>query len=495
MRRPPPNRQRRNGAGALLPVPLPSQLRDGPAAAGDRNRRGPAPEQSATGSRATRIKPDSLRYLLILLIVVAVSRVHQHFPVLASLRIVLIITLAAGAFAWANPRLLRLESPLVTWPARVMAALGIMACLSIPFGLSIGASGKFMIEGYSKTLILAFLVLAGTRNVRDLRTLVMGFVIGAAILAFLSLFVFPVEETGANGLLRLAWGYTFDGNDLATMADAGIAVSLCLLMAGRGATRAFALVTICGLAATVGRSGSRGGFIGLVALGLAALFLFHNVPVWKRLGIVFVAAAGLFLASPVGYWKQMETITSPKEDYNWSAPYGRRNVWKRGMNYMFTHPATGVGVGNFPRAEGTISPLARQYQLSPSPRGHIAWIAPHNSFLEAGAEMGIPGLLLFSTLVLGGIIGMHRLGRTMPQQWTRGDDDQRFLSYLPACLAAAMASFAVAGFFVSFAYQDLPYLLGSFMSAAYLCVGDALGKRLPSSTRRLEGRESTARRL
>ena len=203
----------------------------------------------------------------------------------------------------------------------------------------------------------------------------------------------------------------------------------------------------------------------LLALGVGFLILVHTIPLWKRLSVILVTTGTLFVIAPAGYWTQMETILNPEKDYNWVDPSGRRETWKRGIGYMVQRPLTGVGVGNFARAEGTISQRAQEHR--PWMPG-IRWQVAHNSFVEAGAEMGFPGLILFSWLVVGGIVAMTRLSIRL-RPWRRGTDEQRFLSYLPSYLALALFAFAVAGFFVSFTYWDLVYILAAFMSGAYLC--------------------------
>src|SRR5207247_5939309 len=91
------------------------------------------------------------------------------------------------------------------------------------------------------------------------------------------------------------------------------------------------------------------------------------------------------------------------------------------MTYMLDYPVFGIGIGNFSRAEATISEKAR---LAPRGKG-IRWTAPHNSFVEVGAELGGPGLLLFSSLVFGGIWGMARLQRRLPRSGAPGSPQGR----------------------------------------------------------------------
>ena len=113
---------------------------------------------------------DRLHIALFLLVVLTISRVYMHVPGLPKLRPLLLLTGAVAVFAFMSPRLLATGSVLRTWPAKVLAGLTIVACLSAPAGISLGASGRFVIEVFSKIIILTFLLIAATRNVRDLYT-------------------------------------------------------------------------------------------------------------------------------------------------------------------------------------------------------------------------------------------------------------------------------------------------------------------------------------
>ena len=95
----------------------------------------------------------------------------------------------------------------------------------------------------------------------------------------------------------------------------------------------------------------------------------------------------------------------------------------------------------------------------------IKWSAAHNSFLQAGAELGIPGLLLFCTLVVGCIMAPWKLRRRIPPAWATGDWEQRYMYQAAAFLPLAALGFAVPAFFVSFAYHDPIYILAAFVGA------------------------------
>lgn len=420
----------------------------------------PAIQASSPAGAGLAIVRDPLRILLFLLMVITISRVHSYVG-LSALRPALVLVLLTGIYAFLNPRALNDGALLRTWPPKVMAALGVMACISVPFGMSIGGSGAFILETYSKVLLFAFLLIVAIRHVRDLYTFVWAYVISCGILVFVAVVVVGVSKT--QGLI------TYDPNDLGLVLLVGLPLALAVFQStDNKLAKLFSGATVAGIGMAMAFSMSRGGFVGLLAVGLALLFLLKGVSIAKRLGFVALAASALFVSAPAGYWELMETISRPTEDYNWSSNYGRRQVWERGIGYMMGSPLTGIGIGNFTRAEGTISEPAANWVPGP---GRIKWSVAHNSFLEAGAEMGLPGLVLFSSLVFGGIVAMVRLRRRLPSSWARGDPQERLLFHMTLYMPVSLLAFAVTGFFVSFAYKDPIYVLAAFMAGLYAAVG------------------------
>ena len=420
------------------------------------------PVRSAWNAVRLELARDPYRRLVALLLIISISRIHQHFGFLRPVRPALALTLLAVAYAYMNPRFLATGSIFRTREAKLILAMAIMACLSVPFGISMGASGRFIIEDYSKVLLFTFLVVAGIRCTRDLYTFIWAFVASIGFLSYLSLFVFRMSKATADGFTRIQNGYSYDANDIGTVAVIGIPLTLLVLGQARGKKKLVAGAILLGIGGTIAKTGSRGAFLGLMAVGLALLLMLTSVPVGKRL--VFMAAVGIGLAffAPPGYWTQMKTLLSPKEDYNWSSPTGRREVFKRGIGYMMRNPITGIGIENFAKAEGTISDRAIAQARDPNLPG-IKWSAAHNSFLQTAAEMGLPGVVIFASIVVLGVVGPIKLRkRRIPPEWSQGDDEERFLYFTSVYLPVAFIGFAVAGFFVSFAYMDLVYVLTAF---------------------------------
>jgi len=420
---------------------------------------------------------DPLRIALFVLTVLTISRVHQHYPILEKFRPALLLFLASVGYAYLNPRYLTRTNVLGLWPMRFTAILGVWACCTAAFGISLGASAIFILSTYVKLLVYGVLIAVGIRHVRDLFTFVWAYVLSCGILAFFSIFVFGISKSTNSHVSRLSNLYTYDSNDLCVVLLVGLPLTLLLLGVERGKKRAFLTVILIGIAATIARSGSRGGFIGFVAVAAAALLLVNGVSAGKRLVVLVITLVALAIGAPPGYWEQMQTIMTPKQDYNYYDRDGRKAVMQRGLGYMKSYPVFGLGIGNFEKAECTISPkIAPTYTTGP-----LRCTAPHNSYVQAGAEMGFPGLLLWASLVIGLIFAPLRLRRRLPRSLLRGSPAERFIYGSTSYFPVAAVGFAVSSFFVSFAWMDPIYLLAAFMTGLYISVRDQFSQRAPET--------------
>lgn len=411
-----------------------------------------------------RFAMDPMRLTISVTMILTVSRIHQHYSFFAKFRPVLLLVFASAAYAYLYPRYLTRVNVLRLWPMQLVAALSILACGSAVFGISLGGSASFILNDYMKTVIYAFLVAVSVRNIHDLYTFIWAYVISCGILNFFSLFVFHITQNAGSYVSRLDHLDTYDSNDLCVVLLVGLALTLLLLQVARGRVKLLLLLNLVGIAASIARSGSRGGFIGIIVFGVAALFLINSISVSARIGFVFAAAAALILGAPPGYWKQMGTVLEPKSDYNYSARDGRKALMHRGIGYMSAYPYFGIGINNFSKAECTISPKLKDISAS----GPIRCTAPHNSYVQAGAELGVPGLVVWASLVIGGVVALLRLRGRLPRRWRRGSDAERFAYASTHFLPLAMVGFAVSAFFVSFAWMDPIYILAALITGLYI---------------------------
>lgn len=403
---------------------------------------------------------DGYRLTLFLLIVVSISRVHKHFGILAQMRPALVLAIAALGFALMKPGALRLPV-LRTRPARLMLAIVVMACISVPFGISMGNSAKFLLDALFRLVLVYVLLMLALKGPREIYQFTWAWVISCGILAWMATFVFQLSDAG--GVQRLSHLYTYDANDIGVILVCGIPLGLGLFeTSGRlGKFVSGGILLWSGLA--LARSGSRGAFVGLVVLVVAFLWTARHVAIGHRLVAIGVIVGSLAIAAPFGYWDQLESLSRPKEDYNWESETGRRKVALRGLEYMADRPLTGLGVDNFAKAELSISEMAQdRYRVK-----GIKQSAAHNTWIQAGAEMGFPGFLIWIAFVFGPMLGVRREGRRLPASWRKGDPEQRLLYVMTVYLPLAILGFAVTSTFVSFAYVDPMYYLAA-MSAGLL---------------------------
>jgi O-antigen ligase len=410
---------------------------------------------------------DPFRVALALLIVINVSRIHQHFSILAKFRPAMSLALLALGYAFLNPRQVQLKGVLRTKPAKLIVAMFILACISAPFGLSLGGSGRYVLESFSKVIVGAILLVAAIRNSRDLYTFVWAYVAGCGIIAWMSVFIFGMSRSGSLAV-RLDDLYTYDANDLGVVMLVGLGLTLLVLQLSKGWAKIAAIMTLLGIGITIARSGSRGALLGGIVTGLALLILVTSIPLWKRVAIILVTTVSLMVAAPPGYWEQMKTMLKPKEDYNWTASTGRKEILKRGIGYMMRYPFFGLGINNFWRPECMDTRFER-VQTQQAGKG-IRCTPPHNSYLQAGAELGIPGLTVWVMMIFGGIWRMLRIRKKMPSTWSRGSPEEQLLFHAPQYFAVSMVAFAITSFFVSFAWIDIVYMLTAFMAGLQIAI-------------------------
>ena len=448
----------------------------------------PRPAPPPAVAQGSRPVIDLFRICIFALILIALSRLNLHLG-LEKFRLAFVLGIGAAALAVFRPRSVNLNV-FRFWPPKVVLAIGVLACFSALFGISMGGSGSYILQDFSKVILLHFLILMAIRDERDLRLLMWAYVISCGILAYYSLVVFDVYGGGRRGLDRLGSLYSYDSNDIGCILMTGLPLAVLLFQTSKTAGRIASAITLLGIGATVALSGSRGTFVGLVIVGGALLFLTPGISSVKRVGFLGVVSLGMVLFAPEGYWTQMATVVNPTQDYNWTDYYGRRKTAERALGYMASYPAFGLGINNFARAEGSLSERALTFQYIEASGVANRWRASHNSFLQAGSELGVPGLVLWGGLLFGGIVGLTRLWRRLGPNWARGDPSRQFIYLSTLYLRVAILGFAATSFFVSFAWLDPLYIMVALVTGIYVCAEGATRPPVP----RMHGRPVPSRR-
>lgn len=408
----------------------------------------PVPQEEAPQS----ILRDPYRLLLMVFVVQTVSRVASALG-LAALRPALLLFGMCFLYALAIPKQAFTPGFFKATIPRLTLAQAVLACCSALFGLSLGHAATFILNEYWKTLAGCWLLMASLRGVTDVRRMVWAMTFAGFVLAYLSLYVVGISKTQGTG--------SYDANDIGVIMVMTVPLALLCLQTSGKVGKLVALVGLALTMMTIVKSQSRGAFVGAAVVGLMMLVFLPGVSVFKRVSVVVALIGAMMFAAPTGYWETMnDFVSNPQADYNWDAYSGRRNIAKRGIGYMMQYPIFGVGINNFSFAEGQLSPRAKSGEIV------IRWAAPHNSFVQAGAEMGIPGLILWVTIMVMSAGGLWRLRRRM-RGWDKGTPDQRFLFLTTLFVPVAFVGFAITATFVSFAWSDEYYLLPVIVVGAY----------------------------
>jgi O-antigen ligase len=347
-----------------------------------------------------------------------------------------------------------------------LTGLLMLAALSVPFSVYARVSLDYLLVDYSLTFLWMLMLASAVRTFADLRWLLGASLIGACGFA-LSAWIFDKRGTLS------AVGY-YDSNDFAAMLVCILPVAVHFL---KGKTtpvmRGIAAAASAFFVLAVMRSESRGGFLGIVVVGLTILFLSRAVSRRARLTAVVLGGLALALGGSQEYWDRIRTVLHPSEDYNFSGKNtaGRIEIWKRGVGYMISSPV-GVGIAAFPHAEGRSSTSASRVAEG---RG-FKWSASHNSFVQVSAELGIGGAVLLLTLFVSVFRFLIPLARRKPSGDPRRDEEAALAGTLLACFAA----FTFVGSFLSFGYSTILYFLIGVI-VAFMKVVRGAGVSLPSA--------------
>jgi O-antigen ligase len=389
--------------------------------------------------------------------VTAVGRVHTGFPVIARMRPTLLFAVLAIVLLLLQRDPRRHLPALAANPVGQLAMfLIVWATLGGPFAIVNSFALSYWWEEVLRVGALLAVVFAACRTFDDVRRLMFAMATGAALLCALSIWQGSMDSSG-----RLSGLGGYDPNDLGYVAAAGIPVFAYGLARGRNIIgRLYSLACLGFLLYALVQTSSRGGFLAAAAFLVFALGGGRGLPVKWRVGIATVGVAVMIGAAAGPYWERMRTIFVPEDDYNRSALTGRFEVWGRGIGYMVTNPLLGVGVANFAAAEGRNTVI-----LSRNQAGHgTKWSAPHSSWVQAGAEMGVPGFLAFIGLFV--VSGRYLFRRAKINAGLPGREDPAGIAF---ALMGSLITVAISGSFLTQAFGYLTWTLFGLI-AAYMKV-------------------------
>jgi putative inorganic carbon (hco3(-)) transporter len=335
-----------------------------------------------------------------------------------------------GAFVSENPMLTASLVAMLAW-----------AALSVTWATSRSAALSGALT-YALVLLLVPLAYSAIQKREHAIWVVTAFVVGALLSSVYGL----VASTATSGLdAGRSTGLIGESNAEATILAASIPLLISLMGVVRNSARlklaaaVGVVVLFAGLVTTL----SREGLVSLAAVMVGAVIFGGR---WRRTAAVLLVIG---VTATIGYYFVLAPASSVQR-VTMTNTEGRSSLWTVALRVFEAHPVLGVGNNNFPVVENHYinRPGAIQaFYVVTAP--HVA----HNTFLEAAADLGIPGVLTLLAVLTFSIRAVVRATRLYEQL---GDRQMELIS---RAVFLAVAAVLASDFFVSGDYAKYQWLL------------------------------------
>ena len=288
-------------------------------------------------------------------------------------------------------------------------------------------------------IVCATVVLAGCRDMRDLRILLGGFVTAGVAIGLITF----SETRGLSSVSTEFGGSEIVSGRLEGAFDSPNQLgSLCALMVPVCTGLVFGLRTVRGrvlaggavlvLLVTLMLSLSRGAWIGAA---IALLFMLVKLREARRLLLVLavpLVIVGFFVWSLTGTKTDVKVVGERARAITVLSPYDdRRVIYREAYREIRENPLLGVGPGGFPVASTRVV----------SESATLSYAHAHNLYLNWAAEVGLPSVVI----ILGFAFSLALSGRTASRgARARGDPRDRAIVI---GISAALMTVLVQGFF------------------------------------------------
>lgn len=415
-----------------------------------------APSKRRTGSRRKPAKVDRFVVLAVLWMGFEWCRPPTPF------KVPMLISVALLA-SW-------LLSPRKHWRPQVKLMVAFMALSAIGIPLAGNYFSAYVVTRVVGIIILCIAIPMSQfiDTIPKLHTVLLWMVL---IFAYVGLYALTDGGNGPGG----RWA-GMDENYTSMFMSIAIAMAYFMMFATRSTLLRIGLVISMGtmiMATVIGLS--RGGFLGLVAVGA---YSWYRSPK-KLVGIALAIAAvgGLVLFAPASYWQEMNTI----QDTDEGTSDMRLELWKVATWQFAANPVIGVGAGNFPWETFHYETQEQVEKFQRTLGGNVT----HSLYFELLAEQGTVGVLIFLALIyynardLRYVARMTEPGRVARMR-RRGPGSAEACRQLTLAhqhgrmLAGALIGFFVCSAFVSTLYYSAFWLVTALVVSLRIGVEGAL---------------------
>lgn len=363
-------------------------------------------------------------------------RPYELIPALSGLSSMALV-LAIGTLLVYLPTQLTTEGSLTIFSTEVKCVLFIAfwALLTMPLAKSPALAWETFNDTFSK-VVLMFIVMVNTLRTRARLKGLMWLSIGVGVLlSFQALNAYRQGVFKTEGYrVSVDFGGMFGNpNDLALhlVIFTPVAVALGFASKNKAARLGyFACAMLMTAANTVTQS--RGGFLGLLAVGAVLVWKFGKKQRFKVVLISAVVALVFIAVAPGNYGLRILSIFIPSLDTVGSSDQ-RSELLKLSLLVTLRNPQ-GIGIGNFP--------IVGVHNLQ-----------THNAYTQVSSELGWLALGAYITMMVS---PLRKLAAVERQLFAAGEQDS-WIYYLSVGIQASIVGYMVTSFFGPVAYNWFIY--------------------------------------
>ncbi len=408
---------------------------------------GPAAEEEGAGAHF---------YGVLLYTILFYSRLPERIPVLGAIRIEFV--LGAILVVSSLRKLMRGESPSVGSRLNLLALLFFVnAMLSVPFAFVKQRALDMFIE-FAKAFMIYIMIVTAVDSERKLKTFLTVYLSMIALL-FVEPFLLTLQGKGLvynNHMMRLAGTTKYFGhpNQLGGITAENLPFFFYWMRTVSSKLTKGVLLLLMGIALRVIMlTQSRTAFLGLLAVALFVwLFSKRKVPSFLVLSVCAVLvwnfapdttkARFLSIAQAPAVVSFEETDFSNDETAAMGSMASRWELIRRGLIGFAENPIMGLGLNCFVSFNG-------------HRWGH--WFPPHNTYIQALAELGLVGTTIFALVLLAIVRNLKTASRLLEQSGA----EKPFLAAMCRAVTVYLMARIVVGFFGQDLYANYWWVAGA----------------------------------
>ncbi len=377
-------------------------------------------------------------WLAVALVFVRFSMIHQvlTYYLHVNLRLLYVIGIPALVALFASGGIQRAFRfrPAIYWTFFAFWLLAVS-----PFSSWRGGSAT-VVFSYLRSEVMVLFIIGGLALTWRETKLMVSAIALAAVLNVLSSKLFSVQDI--NDRVGLEFGTISNPNDYAAQLILVLPFLLWAAIAAKGVLiRLAAFATMSYGVYVALSSASRGAALAIVA-EVIALIVVANTR--QRIFTLVIGPVLLMIAAIALPSRVFTRILSFSENSAVTSGEAiessriRTTLFKDSLAAALAQPIWGIGPGQFSTYEGR--------KTEAEGRGKL-WFNPHNSYLQAASEAGLPAFFAYLAGIISTILLFHKVHKQV-----RGVPGYEDMDSALVCMKVAMAGYCLVTFFLNFTY-------------------------------------------